>query len=79
MHPYGFLMFSGGREKVHWELWVIGKVSEKIIIDYETILVPSLPFMNTKSDTSCQKLRKSRYLALPNFALFFHFIPNTLP
>ena len=19
MHPFGFLMFSGGREKVHWE------------------------------------------------------------
>ena len=34
--------------------------------------------MNTTSYTSCQKLRKSRYLALSGFALFFHFIPNTL-
>ena len=22
MHPYGFLMFSGGRERVYWERWV---------------------------------------------------------
>ena len=39
----------------------------------------SLPSMNTKPDTNCQKLRKGRYLTLPNFSLFFNFIPSTLP